>query len=1530
MQIPEEYLNELKSEKRLLSTERDPENKIPEIAQQFKDINNGWAAAAFKQNPRDIQVIEPKQAPRPQPVPKYTESSPSPEEVKEELNGKILDERVKEFLDTKTDFDELETEPISQATNPIITFSYNYTKPAFEYAKPKGFITIKPTKIYIDSLEANSSIKVTGYFQLYDIAKPDFLSQPVYFKVEKSEIKFTQTNNDTVYLELQRLDPTIKLLTMINTINGNAETPYALSLSPLFDEHQNFVDFSFKKEFNYIDKPFITEALEDAIHKKNHETRTIGVTAEVNFVDKCNDDFSYLWDNQTEKPLLIPTFPAPLYSQIPLLTIHDVWATLDLSSGKAYYKAYICKEANFNSPVGEEVIIDKNKQGLVKEFVSQTFNANKINTFADFLTFIPFKGIEKSHVILKFYKVEDNGQRKIAGVSVLPLKVLHNGKSYVDYKLELFSDEAHVQKEATSKVIKPKKEGTGIKLSLKSPVLYFPPKEVSDAYLKNYDTPDLSNVKSLVLKYCVVPLFARVIKISDDTLIKKIVELLNLFDNDSTDFFRRWLFNFFDPIDTAEDFAHRYLELLTKQIQIYNNEENPAEELAKFIPQLRILLDIFLICYADGRSQIGSDEILLLNYVLGDLVLKALHCNADAATVNEQLSYFFFNNLYLFTPEEITKFVYKHLRRLSIERQKANDRDAISSLQFVFLSPLACSKHLLVVLGLNAKSLDISVPYSPFNPLTSQILLAVQQVFSGHDPDTFTLAVGFFARSISSVESDVAPEVKRKIAYALFPLIELLSNVYESPLFKSNRRMQQALVPFVLFLLSNSDRKMLVTFFHSLSLSFQQHFVSFLTVLAQTVIDTLDVVKPTYENPTININLLQLLTKHLFKFLIIIKDELKQCMTQVALLVRTLLSEYQPTENYGIIYSFCDQVCNIYPCEREFVKLFISLLRYQQHSARCLGTALCIMQFQADYHQFNQINISAISFSDAIATAVLESNVDKMPLYVLFANSIKDLSPSDPSKLNKLISERMDDALAIIEVVTKQKTSKLALSERNKQLMALADNNMKLPNMRLKWLNEMVRINQEAGDTISALICQLHCTALISTIYELRTKKANEAALAKTKGKQSLPKPPGLHLSTTQPIRTSNTVYDFGRSRTFQEFLFMPSVQIETKIDINQMKEDAEILLSDFNQPLLLQNLEKSIKLCEDAQLTYTLRCLSSMALRVLYQTRSYAESYDVCERLANYLSSITSGTAGVELPLQFFLIERRKDGKKDQRVYCCKKSEENRFLTQIRQREGIQVSRKICENHAECKGDGVCVIRLEPVIEKPKGNTDEARHCYDKFRSVVPIYAQIKKSLEDLKKPIQVLNIQTVTALPDYRQGIEIKKIEVEETDINTICDRTVEQAVNSLELIASDFDTYLEYASDQFKDSPSTLFGKDLPRFKETLHAVLRKQNSAADCILLFKDKKPEVAQEYAQKIAGPLFNVLRVYRRAAHEIEAELTDEAEKKVVSGLLAESTTMIKQFAEREKIEMIPDDDVYKGKSDPMKEFCPYESEYNE
>ena len=56
-----------------------------------------------------------------------------------------------------------------------------------------------------------------------------------------------------------------------------------------------------------------------------------------------------------------------------------------------------------------------------------------------------------------------------------------------------------------------------------------------------------------------------------------------------------------NPMTAHVIFEEDYKKCFEVYKEIYNNEENPAEELAKFIPQLRILLDIFLICYADGR-----------------------------------------------------------------------------------------------------------------------------------------------------------------------------------------------------------------------------------------------------------------------------------------------------------------------------------------------------------------------------------------------------------------------------------------------------------------------------------------------------------------------------------------------------------------------------------------------------------------------------------------------------------------------------------------------------------------------------------------------------------------------------------------------------------------------------------------------------------------------------------------------------------------------------------------------------------------
>ena len=1408
---------------------------------------------------------------------------------------------------------------------------FNYSKPESPLKKSLGYICLKPTILNIDSLVADTAVEIKGYFQLYDINIPYFASQPVPFTVDHTNIKFSQTNSSKVYFEVPEKKSGLKLLTVIIKIKDGYATPWALQLTPLFKENGQPEEYPqlLNTRFFYINKPFISKALDDAIHSQQETaTQSVELNTTIEYIPETNQKFSYLWNNDGQSDLMIMPFPSKGFSQSPLITIHDITATLKVSGGKVYFKAFICKQANFQAPKGQEIIISDAGNKFSSEYVSPHFTGNKVNMYTEFISFLPFNEIEKSHIIFQFYHIDENGNEKLIKVAVCPLCEL-TSKTDLKYTLDLYDDPKKIPANA-AQTITPQKRG-GLELQITAPQLYFPPKQIAKAYIgQNNDIPDLNGIDPEVAKLSIIPLFARLARKLDQEMAENIVNFLNVFDVEARNLLREWIFNIFDPVAIIDGFSTIYPSSLKNLFEKVASIKEDKQLLEKLIPVVGLLLDIFAVCCADGRTKYEKSVFIDIISSLSKVVIVALHQGVDARVLNESLSYFLFNNIQIFTQAELSDIVYKHLRQLHLMEEELHNNTEVLALQFQFLSPLACSKHLLVAMGYNSAPLmNARGPYSPFSKLASIILLAVQNVFVGHDPDTFSLVAGFFARAISTIE-DVPIELLNKIAFALFPLIELLSNNFESPMVMGNKRMQQALVPVVMFLIKNSDRKMLVTFFHSLSLSFQQHFISFLTLSARTVIDTLDVIKPTFENPAININLLELMCKHMFIFLSVIKDELSNCSKEVAELIQTLGCQYLPTESYPLVFSYCQQFAQNYPCERKLVNYFISLLVFNQHSARALGAALITMQFAEDFKRFKQVNISALSFSDSLTSILLENPIEIVDLSIALINTIKKLTPSDPQ--NKLLSEkvvdRMDAALKIVDVIKKQKTSHLALSERNKQLMMLADENMKYPNMRLKWLAEMVRINTEAGDVISALICQLHITALIAAVYEKNNRQdAIAITLSSTKSKNApLPKPPGLHLSTTQPIRTANVAYDYERSRTFQEYKFMPSVQIETKVDTHQMMGDAEILLSDFSQPFLLKNLNKAIQLAEDAQMIYTLRSLSSMVLRLLYQTRSYKASYEICTKLANYLSSITTGSSiGVDVPLQFFLVERRKGGKKSQRVYCCRKSDSIHFFQDLRQREGIKTKQDFCTNHADCSGDGVCVVKLE--VADDKVTDDEAPHCWDKFRSVVSINSLARKSAEELKKPIRYFNIVTANPLPYFHQGVDIKKIEVVETTVKEVTDRTINRAINSIKQLVADFNTYLSISMEHFKDEAYPLFGKDLTRFKEVLTCVLSNPNCAQDCVLLYKEKDPETAKLYLDQLTEQLRALILIYRRAVQEVIVEV-DQVEKNAIEQRLQDCTEMINKFLEGQGVKLVTDNEVYSGFSDPMKEECPYESEY--
>lgn len=1523
------YIKELAEDLRFKSDERKNKDGNTKFTQKFKDINNNWISSAFQQSERIIKVNPPKEIHRPDPVPKYTDFSPEQSEIGEKVDGTISVEKVQQFLKLQNNISELKPQTVADSTRPIVVYKYQISKPERLYKPQEKYLQIDLKQFNPTTPKIKNS-KVTGYFQLYDVSIPDFVSQPVFFKVEGSEMYSAQSSLRTICLEIPEERPTIRLLYVVNITDNELDQPVALSLIKLYDKQGNplLQNKYLPSNLYTINNPYITQALDLAIHEKEAGAEVIDSTSTFNYLTipaSKAKPFQYAWETDANKPLCVPSFPIKNYSPYPVITIREMWATLNLKKGKVYYKACILEKPDYDKPKPIPNIVNKSAPGLTEYFFSPIFAGNKKHTYPDFISIVPSSNILNQFLYIQFVSIDETEKvpQKSIYFAVIPLKNIAGNKN-TTIETELYSSIKDIPKDA-HKNLYPIKKTEGLSLVITIPTFYFPPEAVANTFVDNFDLPKLEGLDKESVNYYIIPLACRLFQKRDPKSFPTLVKLLQLFGEGGMVSLRKWIFNHYDPSTLGEDFGKFFAQGLIDFNKSFLKSETPLTEIESYGTTLPIILDIIAVTQADGRVKIEISQFLEIIDSFTTLITFMATKDVDAKIITEIFANFFFNHVALIGQERLASIVYQFIRTLSIIRPTLNVPMVATRLQWIFLSPLAYSNHFLVVLATRVKPLSTNAMYSPYSKLTSQFLLATQQCFGGRDPDAFALCIGFFARILGNVD-DLPKEIKQSLAFTLFPIIEMSSNHFESPLFMSNKRMQLALIPFILFLINNSDSKILYNFFHTLSISFKCHFISFLRLTVKIIFDTLDVVKPTYSSPQINVNLLELTTHVLFKFLSHVKDELGVCMKEVVELIQTMLNEYQPTDNYKYFYMMCKDLFDTYPMERTYINFVIRLLTFRQVTARSLATALIIRAFVSDYDRYKQINVSSLSFMDTYATLVLESKIDKIPLYKSFVMIIKDQCP-DKEVLRKKVEDRMESAMSIAEIVEKQKGSKQALSERSKQIMKLADDNMEFPNMRLKWLSELVRVNLDGGDKISAFVAQLHCCALIASIVEHRSKVAKEELNKGKKTNERMPKPPGFHLSTTQPIRTANNVYDYGRSRTYQEFFFIPSVQVETKVRVDAANADAEILLSDFTEALLLDHIKAAIFLCEEAQLYYTLRALSSMALRVLYQTREYGPSKDICEKLSNYLSSINTGnTVGVAVPLAFFLVERRQGGRVDQRVYCCKRTETTGFIKSLKHREGIIAPHEYCQTHELCKGDGVCVIQLEPADDKIEG--DEAAHSWDKFRSVVSVTRQSQKSADDLANPIKTFYIETTEKLPFFHQGVAIKKIEIQEVRVKEIVMNTVDRAVTAIQQLINDFMPYLSMPIGTFKDSAFTLFGRDITRFKDMLYSTLQHPNCAKDCLLLMKAKFPDLLKEQVNKMSEQLFSMLKWMRRAVKELKEELKEGDELKKIQTELDDCTSLVSKFCKDFDLTMIDDNIVNEGVSDPMSAFCPYESEY--
>jgi len=1517
----QQYVESLKNERRIISVLREKISSEQMVNDSQSSMNNNWAKPAICPNKFDIQLIPVKSAPKPIPVPRYNEISPSSDDIGE-LDGIIKSEKIIEMVNLPLNVGSIDIPPISSASRPIVPVSYTFPKPS-SYIVPKtGYLCIEPKSIDVRHL-GDQNCNLGGYFQLYDVSIPREVSFPIPFTVESKSLIFDQSSSGKAYFEIPYQSSSLSLLVVLTKSFSpklNIKVPFALTLHKLFDEKGSLIPTSkLSNSFFLIgNKPYITQAIDYSIHNSpNVPATNVVFETTVTIENPSFTELSLLWSKKSDGSILSQAFPIDPLFPAPIGTLCGLEITLPkkVKAEHVYFTACLMNPSiPYNQSTNEELICGSKKNDLDVLYQSCALPCSGVMAFPDYIDiFIRDDSIKTYYILIQFYATFAEGPKVIAS-AVIPIAPLSDRKFGEEICVGLFEPNA-IPENAKTTLSPPTKGKMVFKVSL--PPLFFPP-HCFDQLIscQSIDTLELpSKFKSFgdVVIPQLIPATSRILSFVHPKSISLLVEFWDMYQNNTKEKLRQWIYNIFDPLLIHASFAEEYCRAFTQYINNICTTDD-AKTLKLFVSGFQILIDFVNVSVACcDLSSVNEPLYNLLSAIpqlIAHLINKLDFCDANLA--NNIFSYFVFHHISLFSFSRIENLLYKHLKSLSDIRKNHSNPSAISVLQFSFLSQFAFSKHLIVGLGTSAQISNTHKSYSPYSKLSSQIFLAVFQTLSSGDPHSISLCSGFFSRIVSSIE-EIPTEITRLISYALFPLIELLSNHFESQVFMNNSRMQLSLVPTILFILSESTPDLLKQFFHSLSISFQKHFIVFFQTITKVVIDALGVIKPSYDYPQIHMNLLDQITRRFFQFLLIVKDELKHSLDEVASLLRQLLCEYQPSDNFPLFMSFCSEIIQSYSCQRTFSSLFIDLVKSKQHSARVLGTSLLLKQFLKDFMEYQEINLSSIAITDSLTTVLLEGNEQNLIIYTELINQIKScIDVFGIPELSTKVRERMDSVLVIASTIKNQKESTMPLSERLNQIISLADQNFKFPSMRLKWLREMVRLNEQCGDVISAFICQLHCVVLIATIYENRKPKVVD----EKKISRQLTKPPTTHNFIVQPIKVHSTQYNYDVSSVYHEFSFIPSVRVETKVDLSLMDKDAEILLNDFNLSLLLTHLKEAIKLGEEASMYYTLRPLSSMMLRLHYQSRNYASSAEICNNLSNYFSYFsTSYSLGVDVPLLFYLCEIRTNSMNPiRKVYCFRKADQSSIIEQLKSREHLpNLPISICHCHSsQCAGEGICIVPLEAI---KCDEDDESLHCWSSFRSLVPVVAMEGMNSEDYNtKKFARYNIKTQEPLPFFHMGVDVKKFEEETLSMSDVITRLTKKWIKNFGKLREDMLPYFEMPIDTYRDNPDDLFGNDLHRFRETISACLSSQNNLFEYLKRVLPLKTDFAKEKAGELYGAITEALLLYQRGLKELKSEslITEHA---------SHQNTIMKLVNEFSSAFDLPKHDTntyYIGSIDPM------------
>lgn len=940
--------------------------------------------------------------------------------------------------------------------------------------------------------------------------------------------------------------------------------------------------------------------------------------------------------------------------------------------------------------------------------------------------------------------------------------------------------------------------------------------------------------------------------------------------------------------------------------------------------------------------------------------------------------------------DKVSPLIFKFIRFLNTKRESNPKLSPyLSYLQFSFLMPFSYSEQFIVELALRCKASESS-EISAYIPILSQIYLVLHKSLSGqnetkkdeneeneedengkNETDAINVACKFFV-NICLCAEELPCEISKKVAFILFPLINIISSNYEGALVKNNSNIMKEFIPVILFILNSSSSSLVQNYFSELGASFQSHFLNFLEFIVRLSIEQLNTIRPVSvkfkraSSPgfnQLNLNFFSILTQHILNFLIRTIDTLEPSIELVVKLLSSLYNSYQPISNIPHFYNACSLLIMKYPVNRSIIAWLLSLLSFEQPDTKCFACALLVLVFQVDFKNSKTVIISSIDMMDSLTAVLLAVPVKYIPTYKTLLQRIISLTKSDSildskieqkKEFEKMVNERMSAALIISTVVEEQKNSTSPPEVRCQRLMRIADQYKMFPTMRLKWLLEIVKVNSQLKSFTSAFTAQLHVCALIETVVEqlqstenstlLSYKSLSSSALFFSSSSQNIShnkiKDYNFYLKTTQPMR--NAQIDCFSLDPKEDFSFMPGVLSETELNIESLGKDSQTLLSDFTCELLLDSLDKAITLGKSAGLEYSLRPLYSLQLRIHQFRGKQPEKISlVLRQLSESISNIqTKSSSLYDLPLSFFLVEHRKSNSSEtkKQVFCVENSIVDNFITFINSNNRFDDGSKAsyCNNHNKenCNKPGVCVVRLQPLFEHTN-HSKEFDHSFKKFVSIQNIDSNDSKEVD-------VVEYTTKDFLPHYRLAADVLDEKHKKVPLLDHLQQLVDNSIDLLNRVASEFEVWFpmkptkktQNASlDLKKVSSSSLIFFDRPnekyvlddikRISAVLRSVLKGNESIATVLSSVSQKvannesEASLVREMADSIYKAASRLLSVYRRAVSEFQTKQPNES-------LLSLCDMMADEFSQQFNLEKIEKSE-YVADYDPMNDGIDYD-----